>query len=111
MLIVALVGASTLGTQILINTYMTQFYPTSIRSTGVGFATAVGRIGAVSAPIVIGVLVTLNLPLVENFMIIASAALLGAIAIASINERVSAQRLQGDVTSNSDESMGVDVRS
>ena len=109
MLIVAMVGASTLGTQILVYTYTAQFYPTSIRSTGLGFATGVGRIGAVSAPIMIGVLVTMNLPLVENFMVIACAALLGAIAIASINERVSAQRLQVDVTSNSGESMGDEV--
>jgi len=45
-LIVAVVGASTLGTQILLYAYAGQFYPTSIRSTGLGFASGVGRIGS-----------------------------------------------------------------
>lgn len=91
-LVVAVVGASTLGTQTLVYTYAAQFYPTSIRSTGLGFVTGVGRIGAVMAPIVIGLLVSLNLPLVQNFLAIACAALIGAIATAAVDEHASAHR-------------------
>ena len=46
-LVVFIVGASTLGTQLLAYAYAGEFYPTAIRSTGVGFASGVGRIGAI----------------------------------------------------------------
>ncbi|WP_454688906.1 MFS transporter [Achromobacter aloeverae] len=89
-LVLTLVGAATMGTQFQVYIYTAHFYPASIRSTGVGFATGMGRIGAVSAPIVVGLLVALHLPLMGNFMVIASVSLVGAIAIALINERASA---------------------
>src|SRR3954452_19756234 len=49
--IVFIVRASTLGTQILAYAYAGEFYPTAIRSTGLGFASGVGRLGAILAPI------------------------------------------------------------
>ncbi|MGH8384167.1 MAG: MFS transporter, partial [Pseudomonas sp.] len=49
--VVFIVGASTLGTQLLAYAYAGDFYPSSIRSTGVGFASGVGRIGAIVAPV------------------------------------------------------------
>lgn len=88
-LIIAIVGASTLGTQILLYAYAGQFYPTSIRSTGLGFASGVGRIGAIAAPIMIGLLVSMKLPLVQNFLAIAIAAVIGGVAVALIKQRPS----------------------
>src|SRR6202049_3413682 len=67
-IIVGLAGASTIGTQIGANAYTGQFYPMAIRSTGLGWALGVGRTGAILAPIVIGVLVGMNLPLPQNFI-------------------------------------------
>lgn len=90
LLVVALVGASTLGTQTLLYTYVAQFYPTSICSTGLGFFSGLGRLGAVAAPIVIGYLVSMNLPFVQNFMVIAAMTLVAALAVASVNDRYSA---------------------
>jgi AAHS family benzoate transporter-like MFS transporter len=89
-LIVAVVGASTLGTQILLYAYAGQFYPTSVRSTGLGFASGVGRIGAIAAPILIGLLVSMKLPLVQNFLAIAVAAVIGGVAVALIKQKTSA---------------------
>jgi MFS transporter, AAHS family, benzoate transport protein len=88
--VVFVVGASTLGTQLLAYAYAGEFYPTAIRSTGVGFASGIGRTGAILAPIVIGVLVALKLPLEQNFMAIGLAGLLGTIAVMSIDHRKSA---------------------
>nr|WP_314482088.1 MFS transporter [uncultured Pseudomonas sp.] len=90
LLVVAIVGASTLGPQILLYTYAAQFYPTSICSTGVGFFSGLGRVGAVLAPIVTGYLITMKLPLVQNFMVIAAVTLIAALAIALVDDRVSA---------------------
>lgn len=89
-LIVAVVGASTLGTQLLLYAYAGQFYPTSIRSTGLGFASGLGRIGAFTAPVVIGLLVSMNLPLEQNFVAIAMAAVIGGVAVALIKHKSSA---------------------
>ena len=88
--VVFVVGASTLGTQLLAYAYAGSFYPTEIRSTGVGFASGVGRTGAILAPIVIGIIVSLNLPLEQNFMVIALAGLLGMIAVMLIDHGRSA---------------------
>lgn len=96
-LVVFVVGASTLGTQLLAYAYAGSFYPVEIRSTGVGFASGVGRAGAILAPIVIGVIVSLNLPLEQNFMVIALAGLLGMIAVIMIDHRRSAIVVEADL--------------
>lgn len=90
LLVAAVVGAATLGTQGLLYAFGGQFYPTSIRSTGLGFASGIGRIGALAAPILIGFLVSMKLPLVQNFLSIAIFAAIGAIAVAFISYRTSA---------------------
>ncbi|UZE25666.1 MFS transporter [Pseudomonas sp. B21-056] len=84
--VVFIVGASTLGTQLLAYAYAGDFYPSTIRSTGVGFASGVGRVGAIVAPILIGWLVSIKLPLEQNFMAISLAGLIGAAAVSLINQ-------------------------
>lgn len=84
--VVFIVGASTLGTQLLAYAYAGDFYPAHMRSTGMGFASGIGRIGAIVAPVLIGWLVTLNLPLEQNFMAIALAGVIGALAVLLINQ-------------------------
>ncbi|MCO4865455.1 MFS transporter [Cupriavidus sp. WGlv3] len=89
-LVVGLAGASTIGTQIVANAYTGQFYPMAIRSTGLGWALGIGRSGAILAPIVIGVLVGMELPLQQNFMAIAMPAVVGMVAVLLIDHRRSA---------------------
>ena len=93
-LIVFVVGGSTLGTQLLAYAYAGEFYPAVIRSTGVGFASGVGRLGAIAAPVLIGMLVTMRLPLEQNFLAIAFAGVLGTIAVTMIDHRRSAASLR-----------------
>jgi AAHS family benzoate transporter-like MFS transporter len=62
----------------------------SIRSTGIGWASGVGRSGAILAPIVIGVLVSMALPLHHNFFAMAVPAVIATIAVAFINHQRSA---------------------
>lgn len=84
-LVVAVVGASTLGASILMYAFAAQYYPAHLRSFGVGTASGMGRIGAISAPIIIGILVSMKLPLEQNFFAIAMAALIMAVVVALIN--------------------------
>lgn len=83
--VVGAIGACSTGAQIVAYAYCGQFYSMAIRSTGVGMATGIGRLGAIVAPLIIGVIVSLNLPLEQNFLVISSAGLIGAIALAFIN--------------------------
>jgi AAHS family benzoate transporter-like MFS transporter len=96
-LLVGLAGASTIGTQIVTYAYAGQFYPMAIRSTGIGWASGVGRSGAILAPIVIGTLVGMALPLQQNFMAIAIPAVIAMIAAMMINHRRSASASHEDV--------------
>lgn len=89
-IVVFIVGASTLGTQLLAYAYAGDYYPASIRSTGVGFASGIGRVGAIAAPILIGWLISLHLPLEHNFMAIGIAGLVGAGAILLVNQKLAA---------------------
>lgn len=79
--LVGLAGASTIGTQIVTYAYVGQYYPMAVRSTGIGWASGVGRSGAILAPIVIGSLVAMALPLERNFMAIALPAVIAAVAV------------------------------
>jgi AAHS family benzoate transporter-like MFS transporter len=87
---VALAGASTIGTQIVNCAYIGQFYPMAVRSTGIGWALGVGRGGAILAPIAIGALVAMSLPLEKNFMAISIPAVVAGLAIALVNHSRSA---------------------
>lgn len=97
-LVVGLAGASTIGTQIVANAYTGQFYPTAIRATGLGWALGIGRGGAIVAPIGIGVLVGMDLPLQQNFIAIAIPAVIGMVAVLMIQHNRSASAHQEDVS-------------
>jgi AAHS family benzoate transporter-like MFS transporter len=97
-IVVGLAGASTIGTQIVANAYTGQFYPMAIRATGLGWALGIGRSGAIIAPIVIGMLVAMNLPLQQNFIAIAIPAVIGMIAVLLIDHDRSASAHNEDVS-------------
>jgi MFS transporter, AAHS family, benzoate transport protein len=80
-------GAATIGNQIVLNTLVAQFYPALLRSTGIGWASGIGRIGAIIGPILGGVLVGWKLPFEQNFFAFAIPAIIGAIAITFVDYR------------------------
>ena len=83
--IIAAVGACSTGAQIVCYAYCGQYYPMAARSTGIGLASGVGRLGAIMAPLLIGYIVALQLPLHQNFLVIGAAGIIGAIGLALIN--------------------------
>jgi MFS transporter, AAHS family, benzoate transport protein len=105
-MVVGLAGASTIGTQIVANAYTGQFYPMAIRSTGLGWALGIGRTGAILAPIVIGILVGMKLPLQQNFIAIAIPAIVGMIAVLLIDHRRSASAHHEDASADLPEAPG-----
>jgi MFS transporter, AAHS family, benzoate transport protein len=67
-------GATTSGNQIVMNTLVAQYYPPLLRSTGFGWASGIGRLGAIIGPALGGFLVSLKLPFEQNFFAFAGAA-------------------------------------
>ncbi len=57
-----------------------RFYPTEIRSTGVGFAMSAGRVGGIVGPLFGGLLIGAGLSMTTNFMVFAVPTLLAGIA-------------------------------
>ena len=86
--LVALAGATTMGTQNLTNAYISQYYPTSIRSTGLGWASGIGRIGGILGPTIGGFLLASSLELQLNFMIFAIPGLIAALAVCFTDRKV-----------------------
>lgn len=74
-------GATTIGTQILLYASVAQLYDLPVRGAGLGWASGVGRIGAIVGPTLGGVLLAQQLPLRENFLIFAIPAGVAALAM------------------------------
>lgn len=82
--LVAIAGATTIGTSILLYSYLAQYYPLNIRTTGIGCASAVSRVGAIVGPIITGFLLSIGLPHAYNFLAIGIPALIATIAMIAL---------------------------
>lgn len=81
----AIAGAATIGSQILLYACAAQYYPLHIRSTGLGWASGIGRNGAIVGPLLGGYLLSEQLALHLNFMVFAVPGIICAIAMAVFN--------------------------
>ncbi|PUR01068.1 aromatic acid/H+ symport family MFS transporter [Acinetobacter schindleri] len=102
--LIAVAGAATIGSQILLYTFVAQYYPSTVRSTGMGWASGIGRIGAIVGPVLTGALLTMNLPHQMNFFAIAIPGLIAALAIFLVNLRAS---VDGEVLETSESSEAI----
>ena len=80
-LLIFVAGGTTVGTQILLYAVTAQSYGQSIRSTGLGWASGIGRNGAILGPLLGGALMGMNLPLQLNFMAFAVPGAVAALAM------------------------------
>ncbi|MDR7079782.1 AAHS family benzoate transporter-like MFS transporter [Neobacillus niacini] len=85
--LIAIAGATTTGTQIIAYAFAAQYYPTEIRSTGVGWASGIGRWGAIMGPMMGGFLITMNLPIQQYFLAYAIPGVIAAIALGFVREK------------------------
>ncbi|MDD2089733.1 aromatic acid/H+ symport family MFS transporter [Pseudomonas guariconensis] len=80
--LIFIAGATTIGTQILLYAGAAQLYGLSVRSTGLGWASGIGRNGAIVGPLLGGALMSINLPLQLNFIAFAIPGAIAALAMA-----------------------------
>ncbi|CAH0311941.1 4-hydroxybenzoate transporter PcaK [Peribacillus frigoritolerans] len=82
--LVAIAGACTIGAQNLVQAYVSQYYPPNIRSTALGVASGIGRIGGMLGPILGGFLLSISLPIQLNFIAFAIPGLIAAVALSFV---------------------------
>ncbi|ADU93897.1 MULTISPECIES: MFS transporter [Geobacillus] len=93
-ILIGIAGGTTTGTQIVANSYVSQYYPTEMRSTGIGWALGVGRIGGIAGPVMGGILLNHHLSLYGNFLAFALPCLVSAVAIWLVQEKYSQRWLE-----------------
>ncbi|WP_411843176.1 MFS transporter [Salinicoccus sp. HZC-1] len=86
-ILIAIGGACTGGTQNLVNPYISAFYPSDIRATGLSMAVGIGRLGSITAPVLIGFVLMTNISPQTAFMAFAIPSLLGGAALLFVREK------------------------
>ena len=94
--LIFIAGWCVVGGQPGINALAGTFYPTSLRSTGVGWGLGVGRAGAIVGPVVGGEFMRRQWPTRDLFLAAAVPALVSTIAMAALR-RVMARQSDSDI--------------
>jgi AAHS family 4-hydroxybenzoate transporter-like MFS transporter len=84
-------GWCIIGSQTGIIALAATFYPTSLRSSGVGWALGVGRAGAIVGPVIGGELIRLQWPTNQIFLAAAVPAAISTVAMLSIRGALKAR--------------------
>jgi len=84
LIFVAIGGLGTIGTQVLIYGFVSNYYETSSRTAGVAWAAGFGRLGGIAGPLVGGLLLAAALDIRWIFITFAGVALLGAVITALV---------------------------
>jgi AAHS family 4-hydroxybenzoate transporter-like MFS transporter len=83
--VVVLAGMGIVGGQAAVNALAATYYPTSLRSTGIGWSLGIGRIGAIVGPVLAGELMALHWSNQQLFIAAAVPALISAVVMLGMN--------------------------
>jgi benzoate transport len=82
---VLLTGMFVFSAQVLVYAYVAHVYPAAARGTALGGAAGIGRLGAITGPLITGVLLTAGVAYPWGFYLFAVVAAIGAVAIFMVN--------------------------
>lgn len=85
--LVGVAGFGSISTTLIMNAYISRYFPAAVRGTALGWALGFGRLGAISGPIVGGLLLQKGVSLSWCFYVFALAGLLAAAAVFFIPPR------------------------
>jgi MFS family permease len=85
--VVLLAGVFVFAAQVLVYAYVGRVYPAANRATGLGWTAGVGRLGAISGPILGGALLSAGLGFPWGFYAFAVVGALGAVAVGLVEKR------------------------
>ncbi len=83
-------GFGVIGGQAGINTIASMVYPVAMRSTGLGWALGVGRVGSIVGPTIGGLLLATGLDAKHVYLVCIVPALVGALSVALLPRRTAA---------------------
>lgn len=81
MLTIFAAGFFVIGSQYCMNALAANYYPTALRSTGVGWALGIGRVGSIIGPVVGGLMIALGWTTDQLFTATAMPAVLASLAV------------------------------
>jgi AAHS family 4-hydroxybenzoate transporter-like MFS transporter len=97
MLTIFAAGFFVIGSQYCMNALAANYYPTALRSTGVGWALGIGRIGSIIGPVVGGIMIAWSWTNAQLFAAVAMPAVLASLAVFLIGAQArTAQRIVHD---------------
>ncbi|HTB02656.1 MAG TPA: MFS transporter [Bradyrhizobium sp.] len=85
-------GAAIIGSQLGANAMAAGLYPARIRSTGVGWALGIGRLGGIAGPAIGGALLAFGLPPKQIFLCACGPALIAACATLLLTVKAASRR-------------------
>ncbi|MEV0185950.1 MFS transporter [Streptomyces sp. NPDC050625] len=88
--LVAIAGIGTIGTQVLIYGFVSNYYDTVARAAGVAWCAGFGRLGGIGGPIIGGALVSAGFSPRHAFYIFAGVAVFGALVTCFVPRRAAA---------------------
>jgi AAHS family benzoate transporter-like MFS transporter len=84
MVLVAAAGFFVFGGQSVLNNYIAMIYPTEVRSTGVGIAVGINRVGGMLGPVVIGLVKSVDPDPTWTFYVLAASMFLACMSFALV---------------------------
>lgn len=85
--LVGIAGFGSISTTLIMNAYISKYFPANARATALGWALGFGRLGAITGPILGGLLLSSSVSLATCFYTFALAGLLAALAVFFIPAR------------------------
>ncbi|PZH19631.1 MFS transporter [Streptomyces sp. NTH33] len=85
--VVFFTGVFVFSAMVLVYAYVTHYYPAPVRSTALGSASGIGRIGSIVGPTITGALVTAGIGHPWGFYFFAAVAVLGFLAVLTLPRR------------------------
>lgn len=82
--VVFFTGVFVFSAMVLVYAYVTNFYPAAVRSTALGSASGIGRIGSIVGPSITGALVSSGIGHPWGFYFFAAVAVLGFLAVLTL---------------------------
>jgi MFS family permease len=92
---VLLAGVFVFSSQVLVYAAISRHYPAAVRATALGAASGIGRLGAITGPLIGGALLTAGIAYPWGFYVFALVAALGAVAVAAVG-RIGAPTRKAD---------------
>lgn len=80
-MVVSITGLCIVGGQPAVNAMAAIYYPTALRSTGVGWSLGVGRIGSILGPVIGGELIRMNWSNADLFFAVAMPAAVSSLML------------------------------